>query len=499
MTAAVLGKAARLQTEGRFAEALRLTAPLVAILAPSHEALASHSASLKGLGRADEALGYDRQATVRFGARSAVAWHNLAATLGDLGRGGDAVQAAGRAMALGLDAPATWGVLARAHLATGELDKSEIAYAEVMRRAPTDIFSAAEYANLIWMRRGDFAAADAVLNTCFAAGGDPGPLLVTKARLLEASGDQITAANLLSAGVRQLPDELPLLLSAAQAALQAGRLPIAESILSRAATLAPDTRGVLTQQIILHLAAARPEAALASARTAMQRFPEDQSLLGWSATAARAAGDPLYEQLYDYETMIGVYDIATPAGWPSMDAFLADLTQSLDRHHLFQQHPANQSLRHGSQTQHQLTGVDDPAIKAVLAAFDAPIREHMTKLGRGADPLRSRNTGDYRFAGAWSVLLRPGGFHQDHFHSEGWLSSAFYVQTPEAALDADDRSGWIRFGQPPFATKPAMPAERFIRPKPGRLVLFPSYMWHGTQPFTTDERRLTVAFDAIPK
>ena len=32
----------------------------------------------------------------------------------------------------------------------------------------------------------------------------------------------------------------------------------------------------------------------------------------------------------------------------------------------------------------------------------------------------------------------------------------------------------------------------------GRLVLFPSYMWHGTTPITGDAPRLTIAFDAVP-
>ena len=111
----------------------------------------------------------------------------------------------------------------------------------------------------------------------------------------------------------------------------------------------------------------------------------------------------------------------------------------------------------------------------------------MAKLGQGEDPLRRRNTCDYRIQGAWSVRLRPGGFHRDHFHPEGWLSSAFYVETPDAALDSPDKQGWIRFGKPPFLTSPPMEPARFVRPKPGRLVLFPSYMWHGTVPFTTDE------------
>jgi hypothetical protein len=30
------------------------------------------------------------------------------------------------------------------------------------------------------------------------------------------------------------------------------------------------------------------------------------------------------------------------------------------------------------------------------------------------------------------------------------------------------------------------------------LVLFPSYLWHGTMPFETGGRRLTAAFDVVP-
>jgi hypothetical protein len=29
--------------------------------------------------------------------------------------------------------------------------------------------------------------------------------------------------------------------------------------------------------------------------------------------------------------------------------------------------------------------------------------------------------------------------------------------------------------------------------------LFPSYMWHGTIPFRSDEPRMTVAFDVVPE
>jgi len=40
---------------------------------------------------------------------------------------------------------------------------------------------------------------------------------------------------------------------------------------------------------------------------------------------------------------------------------------------------------------------------------------------------------------------------------------------------------------------------RLVRPSVGKLVLFPSYFWHGTVPFTADRARLTVAFDVVPR
>ena len=46
--------------------------------------------------------------------------------------------------------------------------------------------------------------------------------------------------------------------------------------------------------------------------------------------------------------------------------------------------------------------------------------------------------------------------------------------------------------------KPALGPEHFVKPRPGLLVLFPAYMWHGVEPFAGDEKRLSVAFDVLP-
>jgi len=65
-------------------------------------------------------------------------------------------------------------------------------------------------------------------------------------------------------------------------------------------------------------------------------------------------------------------------------------------------------------------------------------------------------------------------------------------------VDAEGREGWIKFGEPGVPTRPALPPNHYVKPAPGTVVLFPSYMWHGTVPFGGTETRLTAAFDVIP-
>jgi len=496
--AATIAQAEALVAQGRLDDALALTTPLVTAVAPGHLSLATHAGLLKAVGRREEALAFDLQAIDRFGS-SPIAWHNYAATLDDLGRGPEAVEACEQAFRRGMDAPQTFAVYARALRSAGDHDRADYAYKQSLVRAPGVTEVATEYANFIWMRQGDVAQADAVLDRAFHAGAPPTALLIAKATLYEASGDLPRAIALLDAASRKMPGDLMILLTATEFALRLEKVDEAERYAGLAEAAEPGSRNTLQYSAIVDLARGRSQAALDKLRSALAAHPDDPSLWGWAATAARAAGDPLYGELCDYEAMVGAYDIAAPDGWPSLDAYLGDLSKALKEVHLYQQHPTNQSLRHGSQSMHLLTGSNAPAIKAFFQAIDAPIRQHMARLGQGDDPLRRRNTFDYRIQGAWSVRLRPGGFHQDHFHPEGWLSSAFYVETPDTALESGDRQGWIRFGRPPFVTEPPMEAAHYVRPKPGRLVLFPSYMWHGTVPFTTDETRLTVAFDAVPK
>ena len=78
----------------------------------------------------------------------------------------------------------------------------------------------------------------------------------------------------------------------------------------------------------------------------------------------------------------------------------------------------------------------------------------------------------------------------------GWFSSALYIVLPPDL--GREQAGWLTLGEPPPELGLGLAPARLIEPKPGRLALFPSTMWHGTKPFAEGER-MTVAFDvAVP-
>ena len=98
------------------------------------------------------------------------------------------------------------------------------------------------------------------------------------------------------------------------------------------------------------------------------------------------------------------------------------------------------------------------------------------------------------------VVLNAQGHQVPHLHPTGWISGVYYVDVPDFVSSTDkDHLGWLEFGAaPPEIPASKQPATFLIEPKPGRLVLFPSYFFHRTIPYTDTARRISIAFDFNP-
>lgn len=450
---------------------------------------------LKAAGRVQEALALYSNAAQRFPANG-FALHNLAATLGDLGQHAKAADVARAALRTGLDAPETWLVLARATQGEGDLQGAQRAYAEVLRRRPGMLPAQLEAAQLVWMTTGNQAdALRAVDEALKGRGADP-MLGMVKAQALEFMGDGPAALASLAVLLAQPGCPAPVLAYASHLAAQVGETMEGLQLAERAVQAAPGDPGALQAQARARLAVGDARGAMGILESLLQRHPNDQHLLALLAVAWRLLGDPRYPLLYDYGRFVRAQPLDLPPGWSDLPAYVAALAAELKAAHLFHTHPFGHSLRQGSQLPDVLRRTS-PAIAAFPRALSGPLQAYLAQVGRGAGPFPSRNTGQAALAGSWSVWLRPGGHHVDHVHQEGWISSACYVDLPEA-IGNGDRQGWLRLGRPGTVLAEDLVAEHWIRPEPGLVVFFPSYMWHGTEPFSGGERRLTIAFDLVP-
>ncbi len=155
-----------------------------------------------------------------------------------------------------------------------------------------------------------------------------------------------------------------------------------------------------------------------------------------------------------------------------------------------------QSVRGGTQTDGNLFLRHETAIQMAKEKAKSAVRNYVDLLPppEQGHPLLAGRRDRLLFEGSWSVRLTSAGYHSCHTHARGWISSALYVALPEPKEMGTAPAGWIEFGSAPHELGLKMKAYECLEPVAGRLILFPSTLWHLTLPFACGER-LTLAFD----
>ena len=427
---------------------------------------------------------------------NALVQRRLGTLLTSLDRSEEALAALDRAQALGLKGFELQFARGRAFAQLNRLEEAERAFAAAAELRPRHVDAQLHLAR-IRQTRGDADFARSLSAAVRAAPKDFGLLEVLVALLLRASrGDD---AELLVREAVKRDGPLPQLRFMLSAVLrETQRLAEAETEALESATAFPDSPAVIENLVSILLSRGRPAEALPFISAQRARTPGAQAWLAYEATAARLSGESRYRELYDYQRLVRVYELQPPAGFASMAQLNAALLEVLAARHRADTHPLGESLRNGTQTTRNLAADPDPVLRALLGAFERPIREYLAALGSDAGhPFTALNRGAARIIEAWSVQLTRGGFHVNHYHNRGWISSAYYVQVPEESSDQELKSGWLKLGEPRFPT-PEAGVGCFVQPRPGQLVLYPSYIWHGTTPIHGSQPRIAVSFDAVP-
>ncbi|TRX57233.1 tetratricopeptide repeat protein [Thalassomonas sp. M1454] len=242
-----------------------------------------------------------------------------------------------------------------------------------------------------------------------------------------------------------------------------------------------------------------PKKALSILNKLLLKNPHQQGWWAYKTIALKLLNSPEYHYLCNYEQFILKASIEVPQGYANLNEFNCDLVNELKKIHYAKSHPLEQTLKNGSQTSEKLFDYHLPLIKTLTASLKQQTSEFLQQLPQDdKHPLLSRNTGRFVETDSWSVILNSSGFHQDHYHPAGWFSSCYYAQVPDMVETSELQQGWIKFGQPGFNLPQTIEPACIIKPETGLLVQFPSYFWHGTNAFVSEEKRITTPYDILP-
>ena len=465
---------------------------------PGHARLtAAKAMALKNIGQIEEAVSLFEIA-VAADPNRALTRHNQAVTLRAACRFDEACEAFAVAERLGMKGAQFHANWAAAALEGGQVDKAADLYRQAIAEDPIHAESMEALTRLqIEYRRGE----DAFSHYEQAALARRAPDVWVRWVHALAANDRFAEAENVGERALKIFQDDPELISAT--AFSAGMNGDASGALKRFESLPAailDLEGVKIARAQLALRSGEPELAAILAEQCAQATPDRQIAWALLGLAWRLLDDPREQWLCDYERLVMVNDVMPIDGEIGSTDYAAQVAAALDPLHVTNAAPGNQSLRGGTQTSGALFSRPEPAIQQFREAVLAAARKAILNLPDDpTHPFLRRKSMQLGFSGSWSVRLQGGGFHVQHFHSGGWMSSAYYARLPQALDEADEElhEGWIQFGRPPANLGIDLEPRRIVEPKPGRLVLFPSYLWHGTIPFRSGDR-LTAAFDYVP-
>ena len=156
---------------------------------------------------------------------------------------------------------------------------------------------------------------------------------------------------------------------------------------------------------------------------------------------------------------------------------------------------ASKSNRGGWHSSGNLFKHDAAPIQTLKKAAEQAVLQATQKITTKVDPAELKLK-----LFAWMNANPPGGFNAPHTHPGAHWSGVYYVSQPDVETG---NSGMIEFLDPRsdlpnwrILKTRALALKKTIRPEPGEMILFPSYLVHWVYPNETQEERVSIAFNA---
>lgn len=202
----------------------------------------------------------------------------------------------------------------------------------------------------------------------------------------------------------------------------------------------------------------------------------------------------LAKSIFDWEQLVSCDRLSAPEGWSDLPQFNTQLCDYVYKHPTLLADRVGKPIIKGQQT-YEIFADRSEVIEALKQKIDNSLQDYFS---RCVDrPFFDGLPSKWSLSG-WAVVLSPQGFQTPHIHPESFCSGVYYIQIPDTITQSTTHEGSLSFSTLfPHESEDVKLAKYTISPTEGLLVLFPSYFWHSTIPFSGDSLRDAVRRDRV--
>jgi len=269
----------------------------------------------------------------------------------------------------------------------------------------------------------------------------------------------------------------------------------------RALSITPDTPAVWSNLSRASLHLGDWEKSLEAADRTLILSPGHTGALAIKSVALTELGRTSeVVDLVDFDRLIEQKEFMAPDGYEDISSFNEALCAHCLTHPSLVYEPSENTTMKGHQTGILSHDENMGPIGPLLEMITQAVKDY--QISHPVDPMHpflAQQPSQWTYD-IWGTVLGSQGHQASHIHRSGWLSGCYYAKIPDVIrAGSDDQAGWIEFGRPQeYPMAKAEPAVRSYQPREGMVVLFPSYFYHRTEPFVSQDKRISIAFDILP-
>ena len=154
-------------------------------------------------------------------------------------------------------------------------------------------------------------------------------------------------------------------------------------------------------------------------------------------------------------------------------------------------------LTNGLQTSGNLFAIGNILIDEIKKIIELEVENYRLYF-KGSEEGLIKNWPDAYSLHGWIIRMKNGGALRPHMHEKGWISGSVYINVPPK-LNTNDGNLVVCIEDDSLLSDSHQNKKNIIDVVTGSLCLFPASLLHYTIPFKSDEDRIVLAFDVIPK